>query len=129
MEDAPQALPKKEVELLREPVGVPAGDPAAPRHTQPNTCPEGDCQGFFTVFHAAFARGWSSDAPRGCRAWRETDASDGVRACPHRARRRSPGHARARPAACWAWPVSRCGWEDPWAQQAWRLAEIGRAHV
>jgi hypothetical protein len=32
----PQALPKKEAEFLREPVGVPAGDPAAQRHTRPN---------------------------------------------------------------------------------------------
>jgi hypothetical protein len=32
----PPVLPKKEAALLREPVGVPAGDPAAQRHTQPN---------------------------------------------------------------------------------------------
>jgi hypothetical protein len=31
-----QAWPEKATEFLREPVGVPAGDPAAQRHTQPN---------------------------------------------------------------------------------------------
>jgi hypothetical protein len=38
VEDAtpPQALPKQEAEFPREPVGVPAGDPAVQRHTQPN---------------------------------------------------------------------------------------------
>ena len=30
----------------------------------PNTCPEGGCQGVFTVFQDTFARLWSSDEPR-----------------------------------------------------------------
>jgi insertion element IS1 protein InsB len=29
-----------------------------------NTCPEGGCQGVFTVVQGAFARRWSSDEPR-----------------------------------------------------------------
>jgi hypothetical protein len=52
VEDAtgPQALPKKEAEFLREQVGVPAGDPAAQRHTQPNTCSEGAVKVFLLLF-------------------------------------------------------------------------------
>ena len=38
MEDAtrPHALPKKEAEILREPMGVPAGAPVAQRYAKPN---------------------------------------------------------------------------------------------
>jgi hypothetical protein len=36
----------------------------------PNTCPEGGCQGLFTIFQASFARLWSRDAPRLLSAWR-----------------------------------------------------------
>jgi hypothetical protein len=30
----------------------------------PNTCPEGGCQGFFTVFQDPFARLWIKEEPR-----------------------------------------------------------------
>ena len=38
--------------------------------SEPNTCPEGGCQGFFTVFQDTFARFWISDEPRRWSAWR-----------------------------------------------------------
>src|SRR5262245_32311727 len=44
-----------------------------------------------------------------------------------RERRRSPLHAKARPAACGAWPWSRCGWEERRAQQACRIAAAAHA--
>jgi hypothetical protein len=40
-------------------------------HTPPNTCPEGGCQGLFTMIQDAFARLWISDEPRRVRARRE----------------------------------------------------------
>jgi hypothetical protein len=40
------------------------------RGTAPNTCSEGGCQGFFTIFHDALARFWISEEPRRWSAWR-----------------------------------------------------------
>ena len=42
----------------------------AMRSASPNTCSEGGCQGFFTVFQDAFARFWISEEPRRWSAWR-----------------------------------------------------------
>jgi hypothetical protein len=64
-----------------------------------NTGPEGGCQGVVTVFHAAFASCWISDAPWRLSAWRETDSSYGVRSCQPRERIRIQVNARARTAA------------------------------
>ena len=36
----------------------------------PNTCPEGGCQGFFTVVQDAVAKFCMSDEPRWLSAWR-----------------------------------------------------------
>jgi hypothetical protein len=58
VEDAtcPQALLKKEAERLREPVGVPVGDSAAQRHTQPNKGMEPTASS--VRFAPAFVYGW-----------------------------------------------------------------------
>src|SRR5713101_4472894 len=65
----------------------------------PNTCPEGGCQGFFTVFQETFARFWSSDEPRRVSAWREVASSFCERSCEHRESIRIHVNARARTAA------------------------------
>ena len=49
--------------IVSRELGVPAVVP-------PNTCPEGGCQGFFTVFQDPFARLWIRDEPRLLSAWR-----------------------------------------------------------
>src|SRR5882672_7967226 len=77
----------------------------------PNTCSEGGCQGFFTTFQDACARFCISEEPRRWSAWREVDASYGVRSCQQRERMRIPVKAKARTSAWCALPLSRCCWE------------------
>jgi hypothetical protein len=76
----------------------------------PNTCPEGGCQGLFTIFQASFARVWIRDDPRLLSAWREADSLYGVRSCQHRKSMRIHLNASARTAVWWALPWSRCCW-------------------
>jgi hypothetical protein len=93
------------------------GVPRIPRRT-PNTCSKGGCQDFFHPLQAPCATVCRRGARRRWSAWRDTEASEGVRSCPPRERRRLPGHAQARTAAGGAVPWSRCGGEERGAQQA-----------
>jgi hypothetical protein len=56
--------------VLIQRLAVEADELASFVQKKANTCPEGGCQGFFTMVQDAFARLWISDEPRRVRAWR-----------------------------------------------------------
>jgi hypothetical protein len=76
-------------------------------------------------FQDAFARLWISDEPRRVSAWREVDASYGVRSCQQRESMRIPVQATARTVAWCALPWSRCCWSSRCATSCIKTRIVG----